>query len=249
LIVAQGWFGRRRVEIPIETIREVDHDRRRLVLRRGAVPPEPNGPLQRLLGLGRGAEEAVGAWPRTGDEARPVLCGVDDDARGTSVVAVAARLAQALGAPLVVAHVTPAHVPPAVSAVPGGHARLRREEQDDAEELLDRLLSRRFASTDVKRLVARGTPAEALEKLAGTQGAQLLVIGATGKGSFGVLLKGSVSRHLINHARCPVVVVPPEVTHPNDQDRDGTNESPGLVGVGSDRASGSVLTRGPAHAG
>jgi hypothetical protein len=44
LIVAQGWFGRRRFEIPLDAVLEIDHERRRIVLARGAVPPEPEGP-------------------------------------------------------------------------------------------------------------------------------------------------------------------------------------------------------------
>jgi hypothetical protein len=44
LIVAQGWFGRRRFEIPLDALLEIDHERRRVVLARGAVPLENEGP-------------------------------------------------------------------------------------------------------------------------------------------------------------------------------------------------------------
>ena len=214
IVVAQGWFGRRRYEVPLEALLEVDHEDRRIILARGAAPLEPKGPLQRLVELGhnRSAEEAAAAVRRSPDQARPVLCGVADDRHAPAVVAVAARLARKLAAPLILAHVTPAHVPPGVSAAPEGQARLREEEKEHAEALIDALLSRLVSTTDVKRVVARGTPAETLEELAGTECAQLLVIGATGKGSLGALLKGSVSQHVINHASCPVVVVPAEVT-------------------------------------
>jgi len=49
LIVAQGWFGRRRFQIPLEKLIEIDHEHRRIVLARGAAPLEPKGPLQRLV--------------------------------------------------------------------------------------------------------------------------------------------------------------------------------------------------------
>jgi hypothetical protein len=49
-IVAQGWWGRRHFAVPVETILEIDRDRRRILLSRGAVPPERPGLLQRLFG-------------------------------------------------------------------------------------------------------------------------------------------------------------------------------------------------------
>jgi nucleotide-binding universal stress UspA family protein len=239
LIVAQGWFGRRRFEVPLEAVVEIGHEDRRIILARGTAPLEPKGPFQRLVELGEdsSAEEAASAFPPRSDEARPVLCGVADDAHAPTVVAVAARLARRLAAPLVLAHVTPAHVPPGVSAAADGQARLREEAKEHAGELLDALLSGLVSGTAVKRVVARGTAAETLEELAGTEHAQLLVIGATGKGSLGALLKGSVSQHVTSHARCPIVIVPPDLTRPDDQEQDAPADIPELAGVGFGRAS------------
>jgi nucleotide-binding universal stress UspA family protein len=237
LIVAQGWFGRRRFEIPLEKLIEIDHEHRRIVLARGVVPLEPKGPLQRLVELGqdRAVEEIAADFPQSPDQTRPVLCGVADDRHAPAVVAVAARLARRLAAPLVLAHVTPAHIPPGVSAAADGQARLREEEKEHADELIDALLSGLVSGADVKGVVARGTAAETLEDLAGTERAQLLVIGATGKGSLGALLKGSVSQHVTSHARCPVVV-PPHLMRPEDEGYDESSDIPELAGVGFGRA-------------
>jgi nucleotide-binding universal stress UspA family protein len=245
MIVAQGWFGRRRFEIPVAKLRGVDHDRRRIVLARGAAPLEPKGPFQRLLELGqrRSAEEAAAAFPRSPHQARPVLCGVADDPHAPAVVAVAARLAEELAAPLILTHVTPAHVPPGVSAAPNGQARLREQETEDADQLIDVLLSRAVSGTEVSRVVTPGMPAETLEDLARREGAQLLVIGSAGKGALGALLKGSVSHHLVNHATCPVVVVPPNVTTfpheqaSSDEESGDTASIADMAGTGSRRTS------------
>jgi nucleotide-binding universal stress UspA family protein len=239
LIVAQGWFGRRRFEIPLDALIEIDHEDRRIILARGAAPHEPKGPFQRLVELGQdhSAEETAAAFPQSPDQARPVLCGVADDPHAPIVAAVAARLARKLAAPLVLAHVTPAHIPPGVSAAPDGQARLREEEKEHADELIDALLPRLVIGTDVRRAVARGTPAETLEALAGKERAQFLVIGAAGRGSLGALFRGGVSQHTTSHARCPVVVVPPDLTRPDDREDDASGDISEVAGVGFGRAS------------
>jgi hypothetical protein len=169
LIVAQGWFGRRRFEIPVESILEIDHPRRRIVVARGAVPPEPEGPLQRVLGVGqtRSAAEAAATHPRSPRQTRPVLCGVADDPQRPTVVTFAARLAKALAAPLILAHVTPAHVPPGVSAAPEDRARFRREEHDDVDKLLAALLSRLATGIEIKRVITCGAPGNTREATRG----------------------------------------------------------------------------------
>ena len=62
------------------------------------------------------------------------------------------------------------------------------------------------------REAVEGHPAQAL--LAVAEDTDLLVVGSRGHGGFIGLLLGSVSQHVVAHARCPVVVVPaPEQRH------------------------------------
>jgi hypothetical protein len=67
IVVAQGWFGRRRVEVPLALVDDVDPESGRVLLARGAAPLEQParsrarlGPLRRLLGRLR-RDRAVGA--------------------------------------------------------------------------------------------------------------------------------------------------------------------------------------------
>jgi nucleotide-binding universal stress UspA family protein len=57
----------------------------------------------------------------------------------------------------------------------------------------------------VQRSVLRGYPARVLLDAAGD--ADLLVVGSRGRGGMVGMLLGSVSQHVVTHARCPVVVV------------------------------------------
>jgi nucleotide-binding universal stress UspA family protein len=59
---------------------------------------------------------------------------------------------------------------------------------------------------DVQTRTVQGHAAEVL--LGAAAGAQLLVVGARGHNTFAGILLGSVSQHCIQHAPCPVVVVP-----------------------------------------
>jgi nucleotide-binding universal stress UspA family protein len=59
---------------------------------------------------------------------------------------------------------------------------------------------------EVHTRVAQGHPAQVL--LEAATGAQLLVVGSRGHGTFAGILLGSISQHCLQHASCPVVVVP-----------------------------------------
>lgn len=73
------------------------------------------------------------------------------------------------------------------------------------EEMVDRL-GAESPDVAIRRLLVAREPAEMLVEM--SDDADLLVLGTRGRGGFKGLLLGSVSQQCIQHARCPVVVVP-----------------------------------------
>ncbi len=84
--------------------------------------------------------------------------------------------------------------------------RARRTAQEAADKALAGLGDDRPVSVTVQ--VAGGNPGEQI--LSAARDADMIVVGARGAGGFARLLMGSVSTHLTYHARCPVVVIPPD---------------------------------------
>jgi nucleotide-binding universal stress UspA family protein len=63
----------------------------------------------------------------------------------------------------------------------------------------------KYPDVAVRRVVVDSQPARALLEYA--EHAQLVVVGARGRGGFTGLLLGSTSQQLVHHAPCPLLVV------------------------------------------
>jgi len=90
-----------------------------------------------------------------------------------------------------------------------GYIAVDRTQMEEAAQLLvERMLEQVGAAKDddVHAMVVEGAPARVL--LDASRGAALVVVGSRGRGGFSGMLLGSVSRQVVHHARCPVVVVP-----------------------------------------
>jgi nucleotide-binding universal stress UspA family protein len=76
-----------------------------------------------------------------------------------------------------------------------------------AKEVVADVVAERAADTDrVSIRVVAGHASEAL--IAAGRSADLLVLGARGHGGFASMLLGSVTTSVVNHAPCPIVVIP-----------------------------------------
>jgi nucleotide-binding universal stress UspA family protein len=143
-----------------------------------------------------------------------IICGVDGSADSQAAIGVAARLAERLGARLVLAHVVEvAFVPYAavgagVIAPPPILPALRDEQEEAGARLLERIAAA-VGLGDAEQRVVVGLPAERLADLADDEDAELIVVGSRGRGRFKAAFLGSVSNSLVGVARCPVLIVPP----------------------------------------
>jgi nucleotide-binding universal stress UspA family protein len=138
-----------------------------------------------------------------------IVVGVDGSAGSMAALAWAVDEADAHGATLVcvVAWEPPvvygSGFAPVPSLPPDGAYEEAARGQMDAS--LERVGGTKGVP-EVERLVIEGPPGEVL--LAAAEGADLLVVGSRGHGSFLGMLLGSVSQHCAHHAHCPVVIVP-----------------------------------------
>jgi nucleotide-binding universal stress UspA family protein len=136
---------------------------------------------------------------------RPILAGADGTDSGLDAVAFAARLAGAVGDPLVVVCVAPED------------ARLvGAEAEDDVRRHADAILA---AAGDVagevagdlpteRRTVFSTSPARGLCELAERERAEAVVTGSTNRGAIGRVVSGSTAERLLHGTPCPVAVAP-----------------------------------------
>ena len=142
-----------------------------------------------------------------------IVVGVDRSLHAVDAVRFALGEARLRGAELTIVEVwqqpyLSEDVGPDTASALDKPARKRAEQllQDQVGKALDG----EQAPEGVRLLVRAGNPVEELIRLG--RSADLLVVGARGHGGFRHLLIGSVATQLINHAPCPVVVVPARPT-------------------------------------
>ncbi len=159
-----------------------------------------------------------------------VVVGIDGSEAARRALAWAIEEARGRDAKLDIVHAY--HLPPSdntersayAAAAQGGISRVdveefqrRREEElrnarNQALGRIDRALERVDADpsgVQIERHAVVGKhPEQALIEL--SRGASLLVVGSRGRGAVAGRLLGSVSRACVEHAHCPVVVLPPD---------------------------------------
>lgn len=139
-----------------------------------------------------------GHWrPAGGYIPGPVVVGADGSAASRAAVAFALQEATLRQASLLVV----VALADAAETLGGAH-RLKEEFGQSIDQW-----QHEYAAVDIERSVADGSPRAAL--LDATHAAQLVVVGARGRGGVPGMSLGSVSHALLRHAHCPVAVVHP----------------------------------------
>jgi nucleotide-binding universal stress UspA family protein len=160
---------------------------------------------------------------------RGILVGVDGSSPSTAAVAWATRDAAMHNLPLTLVHVVTPVVP---SAAPWPEISVANDifEWQDAEarRVLDDARntvaehSKDAAPAMVHSVVVHGGTVGTLVDL--SKDADMMVVGARGRGAFSRALLGSVSTALVHHAHCPVAVIHDDAPPPSGQ-------APVLVGI------------------
>lgn len=142
---------------------------------------------------------------------KTIVVGVDGSAAGESALDYAVGEAVEKKAKLLIvsAFTVPPLVVAGVAAEAGFFEAARSEAHEHAAAVASASVerARALASTlDCEEILVGGPPANAI--LEAAESAILIVVGREGHGGISGRLLGSVSQHIVQHAHCPVVVVP-----------------------------------------
>jgi nucleotide-binding universal stress UspA family protein len=134
---------------------------------------------------------------------RPVLVGFDGSEHGGDALALGEALASSLAAPLIV---LVAYTPEQWLWAPGTAEPLDAEERRSVAARAKAALAAR-PDLDV-RVVASPSAAGALQAEAEREGAQIVVVGSSHRGTLGRVLLGTVTQEVLDAAPCAVAVAP-----------------------------------------
>lgn len=142
--------------------------------------------------------------------AQPIIVGIDGSEDSVRALKWAAEYARLVDAPLV------GLVAWDLEPVYGYMAMTNWETAESVEGEAREMLAETIRTTlgedaQIEHRSVRGHAAQVLVEA--SHDAQLVVVGSRGHGGFTGMLLGSVSQHVVTHARCAVTVMPHEDQH------------------------------------
>jgi nucleotide-binding universal stress UspA family protein len=150
---------------------------------------------------------------KLGRVAGVIVVGVDTPETSGDAIRWAADEARLRGATLLAVHAW-IYVPPASpadaafsGAMPSDAIDVMRIERDAAERALAEAVAAVAGDVPVEPVLVEDAAKNAL--VDASKDVDLVVVGTHGRGGLAAALLGSVSRHVAQHAHCPVVIVRP----------------------------------------
>lgn len=139
--------------------------------------------------------------------AKPIIVGIDGSEDSVRALKWAAQYARLVDAPLV--GLVAWDLEPVYGYMAMTNWETAESVEREAREVLADALRRALGhDAQIEERSVRGHPAKMLVEA--SEDAQLVVVGSRGRGGFTGMLLGSVSQHVVTHARCPVIVMPHE---------------------------------------
>jgi nucleotide-binding universal stress UspA family protein len=142
--------------------------------------------------------------PRSDLSIRRIILATDLSPTSSGATEQALQLARDLRAELLVVSVIDPE-----SALSSGAAVARMDQRRAAREVAAQsiVVRGRLSGVQVRFLVWEGEPGPAIVEAAGSEAADLIVVGSHGRTRVGRMVLGSVSDHVVRHAPCPVLIV------------------------------------------
>jgi nucleotide-binding universal stress UspA family protein len=141
---------------------------------------------------------------------KTILAAIDFSAATDAVIAQAVELARAFGAALYLIHVA-APDPEFVGYEPGPDSvrqSVAAELRDVHRQVQERSAALRAGGIDCTGLLVQGSTPETLVSEAERLAADIIVLGSHGHGALHRALLGSVSEHVLHHAKRPLLILP-----------------------------------------
>jgi nucleotide-binding universal stress UspA family protein len=132
--------------------------------------------------------------------------GYDESDESRTAVAAAAVMARALGAQLRVIGVLNLEVEKATAMTPPGYIHSLEDVERSVRQDLDEVVAALPSDVKAEAVLREGAPADVLAEE--SQELDLLFTGSRAYGPLRAVLLGSVTQRLLQHAACPVIVLP-----------------------------------------
>ena len=135
---------------------------------------------------------------------KTIVVGLDGSNGSRKAIPFATELARRDGAKLVIAHVAEHTIGKGGGTIRANEDEIRAELEQLASDLGDDGVETSFRTEDIRI----GGPAHAIDEIADSVGADLIVVGTQGHTALANMLIGSVAQRLLSISKCPVFVVP-----------------------------------------